>query len=144
MKRDPAGQTIEERLDALEVKDDRTLVFRLKKPFAGLPAALSKVQPTPAIMPAACTSPSYMPKAASGAISRNGEPGSSNDSTRWRGAILPRATWRARAASGPPSAAAARRSSNSSFNAAQAAWFSLAPGAASSWLVVSGGTAFLP
>ena len=51
MKRDPAGQTIEQRLDALEVKDDRSLVFRLKKPFAGLPAALSKVQPTPAIMP---------------------------------------------------------------------------------------------
>lgn len=51
MKRDPAGQTIEERLDALEVKDDRTLVFRLKKPFAGLPAALSKTQPTPVMMP---------------------------------------------------------------------------------------------
>jgi peptide/nickel transport system substrate-binding protein len=51
MKRDPAGQTISERLDALEAKDDRTLVFRLKKPFAGLPAALSKTQPTPAMMP---------------------------------------------------------------------------------------------
>ena len=51
MKRDPAGQTIEERLDALEVKDDRTLVFRLKKPFAGLAAALSKTQPTPVMMP---------------------------------------------------------------------------------------------
>lgn len=51
MKRDPAGQTIESRLDALEVKDDRNLVFRLKKPFAGLPAALSKTQPTPIIVP---------------------------------------------------------------------------------------------
>ncbi|MEI7713055.1 MAG: ABC transporter substrate-binding protein, partial [Rhodospirillales bacterium] len=51
MKRDPAGQTIEERMDALEVKDDRTLVFRLKKPFSGLPAALSKTQPTPVMMP---------------------------------------------------------------------------------------------
>lgn len=51
MVRDPAGQTISERLDALEVKDDRSLVFRLKKPFAGLPAALSKTQPTPIIMP---------------------------------------------------------------------------------------------
>ena len=51
MKRDPAGQTIEERMDALEVKDDRSLVFRLKKPFAGLPAALSKTQPTPVMMP---------------------------------------------------------------------------------------------
>ncbi len=51
MKRDPAGQTISDRMDALEVKDDNHLVFRLKKPFAGLPAALSKTQPTPAIMP---------------------------------------------------------------------------------------------
>lgn len=51
MKRDPAGQTIETRLDALEVKDDRNLVFRLKKPFAGLPAALSKTQPTPIMVP---------------------------------------------------------------------------------------------
>jgi peptide/nickel transport system substrate-binding protein len=51
MKRDPAGQTISDRLDALEAKDDTNLVFRLKKPFASLPAALSKTQPTPAIMP---------------------------------------------------------------------------------------------
>jgi peptide/nickel transport system substrate-binding protein len=35
----------------LEVKDDRSLVFRLKKPFPSLPAVLSKVQPMPAIMP---------------------------------------------------------------------------------------------
>ena len=51
MKRDPAGQTIEQRLDALEVKDDRTLVFRLNKPTSFLPTALSKTQPTPVIMP---------------------------------------------------------------------------------------------
>ncbi len=51
MKRDPAGQTIADRLDALEAKDDTHIVFRLKKPFASLPAALSKTQPTPAIMP---------------------------------------------------------------------------------------------
>ncbi len=51
MKRDPAGQSIADRLDALEVKDDRSLVFRLKKPFGSLPAALSKTQPTPVIMP---------------------------------------------------------------------------------------------
>ena len=51
MKRDPAGQTISDRLDALEAKDDTHLVFRLKKPFASLPAALSKTQLTPAIMP---------------------------------------------------------------------------------------------
>jgi peptide/nickel transport system substrate-binding protein len=51
MKRDPAGQTIADRLDAIEAKDDKTLVFRFKKPFASLPMVLSKTQPTPAIMP---------------------------------------------------------------------------------------------
>ncbi len=51
MKRDPAGQTLSDRLDALEAKDDHNIVFRLKKPFAGLPAALSKTQPTPVMMP---------------------------------------------------------------------------------------------
>ena len=51
MKRDGAGQTIADRLDALEATDDRTLVWRLKKPFAALPYALSKTQNTPAIMP---------------------------------------------------------------------------------------------
>ena len=51
MKRDPIGQTIAARLDALEAPDDRTLVFRLKKPFASLPYALAKTQPSPVIMP---------------------------------------------------------------------------------------------
>jgi peptide/nickel transport system substrate-binding protein len=51
MKRDPIGQTIEARLDALEAPDDRTLVFRLNKPFSALPYALAKTQPTPVIMP---------------------------------------------------------------------------------------------
>jgi peptide/nickel transport system substrate-binding protein len=51
MKRDPIGQTIEARLDALEAPDDRTLVFRLNKPFSSLPYALAKTQPTPVIMP---------------------------------------------------------------------------------------------
>lgn len=51
MKRDGGGQTIESRLDVLEATDDRTLVFRLKKPFAGLPMALSKTQQTPIIVP---------------------------------------------------------------------------------------------
>jgi peptide/nickel transport system substrate-binding protein len=50
-KRDAIGETIESRLDALEAADDRTLVWRLKKPFAQLPSALSKTQITPAIMP---------------------------------------------------------------------------------------------
>jgi peptide/nickel transport system substrate-binding protein len=60
MARDPAGQTIASRLDALEAKDDRNIVFRLNKPFAGLPAALSKTQPTPVIVPerVAATDPS--------------------------------------------------------------------------------------
>ena len=50
-KRDAIGETIETRLDALEAADDRTLVWRLKQPFAQLPSALSKTQITPAIMP---------------------------------------------------------------------------------------------
>ncbi len=51
MKRDAIGQTIAARLDALEAPDDRTIVFRLHKPFASLPYALAKTQPTPVIMP---------------------------------------------------------------------------------------------
>ena len=51
MKRDPIGQSVNDRLDELEATDDRTLAFRLKKPFASLPSALSKTQPTPVIMP---------------------------------------------------------------------------------------------
>jgi peptide/nickel transport system substrate-binding protein len=51
MKRDPAGQTLADRLDALEVIDDKRIVFRLRNPFAALPVVLSKNQPTPAIMP---------------------------------------------------------------------------------------------
>jgi peptide/nickel transport system substrate-binding protein len=51
MKRDAIGQTIAARLDELEAPDDRTVVFRLHKPFASLPYALAKTQPTPVIMP---------------------------------------------------------------------------------------------
>jgi peptide/nickel transport system substrate-binding protein len=51
MKRDAIGQTIEQRLDVIEAADDRTLVWRLNKPFAQLPFALSKTQSTPVIMP---------------------------------------------------------------------------------------------
>ena len=51
MKRDPAGQTMAERMDALDVLDDRRFVFRFRKPFLSLPAALSKTQPTPVMMP---------------------------------------------------------------------------------------------
>ena len=53
MKRDAVGQILAGRLDALEAPDDRTLVFRLKKPFAALPFALARTQPSPpVIMPA--------------------------------------------------------------------------------------------
>ena len=51
MKRDAIGQTVAARLDALEAPDDKTLVWRLKKPFAALPRALAKTQNTPSIMP---------------------------------------------------------------------------------------------
>ena len=52
MQRDGVGQTIAARMDALEAPDDRTLVFRLRKPFPSLPFALAKTQPSPPfIMP---------------------------------------------------------------------------------------------
>src|SRR6185312_497932 len=51
MVRDPIGGTIKQRVDALEAMDDRTIVWRLNKPFPFLPAALAKTQPTCAIMP---------------------------------------------------------------------------------------------
>ena len=51
MARDPAGGFINERLNALEAVDDRTIVWRLKKPFPFLAAALAKTQPTCAMMP---------------------------------------------------------------------------------------------
>ncbi len=51
MRRDPIGQTIAERMDDLTAPDDKTLVWRLKKPFSALPYALAKTQPSPIIMP---------------------------------------------------------------------------------------------
>ncbi len=48
-KRDAFGGALMAATDELVAKDDRTLVFRLKKPFALLPAALAK---TPLYMPA--------------------------------------------------------------------------------------------
>ena len=52
MKRDPVGATIEARVDALEAPDDRTILWRLRKPFPHLPKALSKFQTAAVIMPA--------------------------------------------------------------------------------------------
>ncbi|MBC7634654.1 MAG: ABC transporter substrate-binding protein [Acetobacteraceae bacterium] len=51
MVRDPIGATLKARLDSLEAVDDRTLVWRLNKPFPFLPNALAKTQPAPVIMP---------------------------------------------------------------------------------------------
>ncbi len=50
MKRDAIGQTLAQRLDALETPDERTLVFRLNKPFASLPFALAKITPSPPVI----------------------------------------------------------------------------------------------
>ena len=51
MVRDAIGPSIKARLDALEAADDRTIVWRLNKPFPFLPNALAKTQPTCAMMP---------------------------------------------------------------------------------------------
>jgi peptide/nickel transport system substrate-binding protein len=46
MARDSIGRsTLSGRMDALEAADDRTIVFRLKRPFARLPFVLGKPQP---------------------------------------------------------------------------------------------------
>lgn len=46
MARDSIGRsTLASRLDALEAPDDKTIVFRLKRPFARLPFVLGKPQP---------------------------------------------------------------------------------------------------
>ena len=50
MRRDSLGQTLAARLDAIETPGDDTLVFRLKKPFASLPWALGKSQPSPPVI----------------------------------------------------------------------------------------------
>lgn len=51
MVRDPIGPSIAARVDALQAADDRTIVWRLNKPFPFLPNALAKTQPTCAMMP---------------------------------------------------------------------------------------------
>jgi peptide/nickel transport system substrate-binding protein len=51
LKRDAVSVTINARVEAIEAKDDRTIVWRLKKPFPLLPHFLSKVQPQPVIVP---------------------------------------------------------------------------------------------
>ena len=51
LKRDASAPVIHARVDAIEAKDDRTLVWRLSKPFPLLTRFLSKVQPAPVMMP---------------------------------------------------------------------------------------------
>ena len=51
MKRDQIGLSIEDRMHELVATDDRTLVWRLKKPFSALPYALCRHQPSCVIMP---------------------------------------------------------------------------------------------
>ena len=49
--RDPASANFATRVASMEATDDRTIVWRLYKPFPLLPAYLSKVQAQPVIMP---------------------------------------------------------------------------------------------
>ncbi|HYZ21449.1 MAG TPA: ABC transporter substrate-binding protein [Rhodopila sp.] len=51
MKRDAVGATIELRVADIETPDDRTLVWRLRRPFPLLPHFLSKTQPQPVMLP---------------------------------------------------------------------------------------------
>ena len=51
LKRDSVAPIFDARVDAIETPDDKTLVWRLKKPFPLLAHFLSKVQPSPVMMP---------------------------------------------------------------------------------------------
>jgi peptide/nickel transport system substrate-binding protein len=51
LARDQASTTFAPRVAAIEARDDRTLVWRLHKPFPTLPYFLSKAQPQPVIVP---------------------------------------------------------------------------------------------
>ncbi len=51
LKRDQVSTTFATRVAAIEAKDDRTIVWRLHKPFPTLPYFLSKAQPQPVIVP---------------------------------------------------------------------------------------------
>lgn len=51
LKRDQASTTFAPRVAAIEAPDDKTLVWRLHKPFPTLPYFLSKAQPQPVIVP---------------------------------------------------------------------------------------------
>src|SRR3954471_6669890 len=86
--------------------------------FATITHSRPETRPMPQMMEALCTSPEYIPQAASWAISTNGEPASSSVCTRSRGSILPRAVCLSRAACSPPMLTVATfslRSSTSAF-----------------------------
>src|SRR3954462_13329248 len=86
--------------------------------FATITHSRPDTRPMPQMIEAECTSPEYMPYAASWPTSRKGEPGSSRFLTRSRGSILPRAVCLSRALWSPPTLAAATfcfRSSTSAF-----------------------------
>ena len=51
LKRDSTAPIILDRVEAIEARDDRTLVWRLRRPFPLLAHFLSKVQPQPVMMP---------------------------------------------------------------------------------------------
>ena len=51
LQRDSVSATFAPRVAAFEAKDDRTLVWRLHRPYPTLPYFLSKTQPQPVIMP---------------------------------------------------------------------------------------------
>lgn len=51
LKRDSTSVIIDARVHEITAPDDKTLVWRLKKPFPLLPHFLSKVQPQPVMMP---------------------------------------------------------------------------------------------
>src|SRR3989454_8383668 len=70
--------------------------------FATITHSRPETRPMPQMIEAECTSPLYMPQAASWPISRNGEPASSSVRTRSRGSSLPRAACLSRAAWSPP------------------------------------------
>src|SRR5579864_8095475 len=69
-----------------------------------------RTRPMPVTIPAAGASPPYIAHAASGAISRNGDPTSSRDSMRSLAVFFPCARWRSRARAPPPSRTRASRS----------------------------------
>jgi peptide/nickel transport system substrate-binding protein len=50
MARDSMGQTLAGRVDSLDATDDRTLVFRLRRRFPALLAALAKLLPSPPVI----------------------------------------------------------------------------------------------